>query len=692
MTWLTPQLGLIAAGIAIPSLLILYFLKLRRRDVEISTTMLWKKAIEDLQANAPFQRLRRNILLLLQLLALGAILAGLAQPEMKTGVSPGQRSVILIDRSASMSTTDGAGAGGGGPVSRLEQSKREAIRFVEGLRDPGVFSSQLLGGGQRDEAMVIAFDAGAEVAQAFTTDKARLRAAIESIQPSDAPTRMEEAARLAGAYATPVLVENRGLVAQPGAPIYLWSDGRVADADRVKVSAETQVTFRSVGGAATANTGVTAFRAERSFESPERVSVFVGLESTERAAHRVDVEFAVNGLVAAIKAVSLPAAAGPDPAAGGDAAGTGRPATGGVVFELSRQEGAIMRARLLNNDALDADNVAWLVLPPARRLAVLYVAQSPTFLRDAMEAQDLSRLLVATPDQYKGLVADGKDADFDVVVLDGWAPEGELPPGRYLVFGAVPRLEGVRATPRAPGEGAPKGRVIVDWSREHPALRSVSLENLYIARPIPLDVGKDVTVLAQSDKGPAIVEAVQGGVRAILVGFDVMESNWVWDHNMVLFVGSSLRWLGGQGVGGAQTGVQPGGTLSTRLPADARDVRITLPDGATATLAPAPDGRVTYGPIRRAGLYRVEWTGGAGPDDATVGDRRQRIIAANLLDAAESDVDAVTQIELASRPVAAATGGAGPAQTTRRLWPWLLLSALAVVMLEWFVYNRKVHV
>ena len=49
MTWLTPILAGVAAAIAIPALLILYFLKLRRREVEISTTLLWKKAIEDLK-------------------------------------------------------------------------------------------------------------------------------------------------------------------------------------------------------------------------------------------------------------------------------------------------------------------------------------------------------------------------------------------------------------------------------------------------------------------------------------------------------------------------------------------------------------------------------------------------------------------------------------------------------------------
>src|SRR5437763_9598837 len=115
MNWLP---ALAAAALAIPALLILYFLKLRRREMAVSSTLLWKKAIQDLQVNAPFQKLRRNLLLLLQLMLLCFLLLAFSRPVTNYRPPPGKVSVILIDRSASMSAKDVNGR------SRLEEAKR----------------------------------------------------------------------------------------------------------------------------------------------------------------------------------------------------------------------------------------------------------------------------------------------------------------------------------------------------------------------------------------------------------------------------------------------------------------------------------------------------------------------------------------------------------------------------------------
>lgn len=692
MTWLTPQLAAVAAAIAVPALLILYFLKLKRRELEISTTLLWKKAIQDLQANAPFQTLRRNLLLFLQLLALAAALVALGQPEVRTRSAQGSKTVLLIDRSASMSTLDAAGEKGGA-ATRLEQAKLEALAHIDAMRE-----RSLLGTGEQDEAMVIAFDAGAEVVQTWTADKRRLRAAVESIGPTAATSSLDEAARLAGAYSQPVFIEARGLVAPPGAPIHLWSDGRLPDSLRVNVRETTPVVFRSIGAPDTPNVAVTGLRAQRSYDRPTRASVFVGLQNAGREEREAEIEFAVDGIVAAVRRVRVPGAAPENPVAADSEgeAGAGadvawRAGESGVVFELDRAEGALVRARIVGKDSLPIDNEAWLVLPPARRLAVLYVAISPTLLFDALGAQELSRLVQATPSQYQAMRRDGTDGEFDVVVLDGWAPESELPPGRFLVVGAVPKVAGISAA--STPEGEPEVTVVVDWAREHPALRAARLDNLTIAEAIPITLGDEATTLVQAVSGPVIVETGGEGVRAIVVAFDVMKSNWVWDHSLVLFVAGAVRRLAGVADQGALNQVRVGGTLSTRVPPGAAGVVLNLPDGSTVPLAPGADGRVTYGPLRRSGVYRLDWQGAAGADDRAMGDRVSRFLVANLLDAQESDVGARGELKLASGTVAAvATPGGAAQDATLRMWPWLVLAALAIVMLEWFVYNRKVFV
>src|SRR4051812_10010952 len=91
MSWfpkfLNPWTALAGAAIFVPLLLVLYFLKLRRREMTVPSTLLWKKAIQDLQVNAPFQKLRRNLLLLLQLLILLFLLLALSRPV--TNFTPG---------------------------------------------------------------------------------------------------------------------------------------------------------------------------------------------------------------------------------------------------------------------------------------------------------------------------------------------------------------------------------------------------------------------------------------------------------------------------------------------------------------------------------------------------------------------------------------------------------------------------
>jgi hypothetical protein len=235
MEFLTPLAGLYAAAAAVPLLLLLYFLKLRRQEVLVSSTLLWKRAVRDLQVNAPFQRLRRNLLLLLQLLALAAVLAALAQPVLALRRGPGQRYVLLIDRSASMNATDVK-------PTRLDAAKKQAKAFIESMRTGSTLSWR----DQSDHAMVIAFDQRANVVCSFTSDKRQLASRIDAIEAGDGTSRLGEAVTVARAFA-----QSSGVESAPGhngkpAQLVLVSDGRIGDLDGIIVG-DDEVVFHRIG-------------------------------------------------------------------------------------------------------------------------------------------------------------------------------------------------------------------------------------------------------------------------------------------------------------------------------------------------------------------------------------------------------------------------------------------------------------
>src|SRR5436189_5686356 len=104
MSFLTPIAFAFAA--AIPVVIVFYLLKRKRLVKLVSSTLLWQKFLAETQANAPFQRLRKNWLLLLQLLMLALVVLALSRPFFKGTARPTNLRVLILDGSASMQATD----------------------------------------------------------------------------------------------------------------------------------------------------------------------------------------------------------------------------------------------------------------------------------------------------------------------------------------------------------------------------------------------------------------------------------------------------------------------------------------------------------------------------------------------------------------------------------------------------------
>nr|MBA3587226.1 BatA domain-containing protein [Chloroflexota bacterium] len=90
--------------IILPIIVAFYMLRLRRRDVPVGSTFLWQQLIRDVEANAPWQKLRFSWLLLVQLLIAAIVVLAAARPFSAVESDLGANVVLIVDTSASMAT------------------------------------------------------------------------------------------------------------------------------------------------------------------------------------------------------------------------------------------------------------------------------------------------------------------------------------------------------------------------------------------------------------------------------------------------------------------------------------------------------------------------------------------------------------------------------------------------------------
>lgn len=663
MTWLTPLTGLLVAAAVIPPLVLLYFLKLRRRPIPVGSTLLWKKSTEDLRANAFFQRLRLSVLLFLQLLALILVALALMQPQIDLGQRRGGRSVILIDNSASMNATDD---GADGRRSRLELAKEAARQRVERLFGGGLFS------GSPGQVMVIAFNDRAEVRTPFTDSRVRLLEAIDGIEATDGETTIGAALELSRAFSTNIDPDAVDRPIEAPAALELYSDGRIADLGSQVLKPGETLGYTVIGRSDTPNVGIIGVAADRRYDRLGQIQVFAAIANFGREPTRCDVQLSVNGSVVAItpKPIEL-AAATEDPTAGFVPA---REQIGFLPFEQPR--GAVIEVALLVEDALVDDNVASIVVPPARRLTVALVDSEGFFFPDILTA--LSKTVIAeyvtlSRAEFETLAASGGLDRFDVVILDDFAPTA-LPAGRFFAFGATPPIVGLTDIGSHP-------RAFVRSTREeHPLFQSVDLRQLFVGDLRAVAAAPEAQVLVEGTTGPLVTHVTRGAVDVLHVAFNPLDSNGPFLRSFINFVCNGIEWLGTIRDAVATEGLRPGEAITARLPTNATDIRIQMPDGSDRPIVITNPESFAWGPVRRVGLYDLTWTQ-PGADG-----RQSRAFAVNLLSEQEGRLEAVEELTLGVEAFTGTRLGQG-IQTP--LWPWALLACAAVLMLEWWVYVRR---
>ncbi|MDB5355944.1 MAG: hypothetical protein JWN24_2397 [Phycisphaerales bacterium] len=662
------KVGLLAAAVVIPALLVLYFLKLRRKEIAVSSTFLWKKAIQDLQVNAPFQKLRRNLLLLLQLLLLIALLISLARPIANYRPGAGSLTVILIDRSASMSAKDIDGH------TRLDEAKKRAKELIDSMP-------------RKSTAMVIAFDDAAETIQPFTTDTAALRNAVDRIEPTDRRSRLKLAYQLAEAQTNFNPEQLRSDTNLPD--VRLFSDGKVLDADELALRGN--LIFEKIGSANSKNIAIVALNAKRNYERPTEVQVFARLANYGPDPVEVPVQLSVDGDVVDVAGVKtrttflLPENWSRETRKAYEDKG-GRPAEDSVDFKLDLTTAAVIKVEQMakDGDVLAADDVAQVVVPPPKSLAVLLVTDGNYFLEKAIESLSLKNPDTMRPNVYDGQKVPEK---YDVIIFDRYKPK-QLPPAGsfiYIVDGRRPELPDMKLKVAKDAAGKPIPLLdvgVLDWKRDHPILKDLALSKLYISEAAKLDVPQEDVVLVDGLKGPLVVFDRTGKYTNLVIAFDTLQSDWPLKPSFPMFFLNALQYLAVGSDMDVRPSREPGATPAiprANLQKIGAKNEITLKGPAGAKTVKIPDtGDFVLPSLDHVGLYTT---------DPPVPQFEQ--MAVNLLDANESNL---VPADKAPGDINAQVVTAQNAPARLELWWWIVaVAALPLLMIEWWVYTRRVH-
>ena len=675
MSFLAP--GAFFLGLLLPVIIALYLLKLRRVEREVPSNYLWRRMVRDVEANAPWQKLRPNLLMILQLLFLAALVLALTRPFTWTEGASGEAAILILDSSASMAAVDVA-------PSRIESAKTRARQLVDD---------------QPDTARVTIIEAGREarVLLSASLDRRQAHLAITGVRAGSGGSDLAVALELASAIAA----------RQPGTEIIVLSDGRVELPERMAIRGSLRYIPFGLSGENQAISLLTLEASSAGDAAGGSLTAFAQVSNygEEAAARRLSL-YADGLLVNAFDLPEIPP--------GGQHS---------VVAEGIPPDTLQIEARLSGADVLPVDDAALAVRPATQPVPVRLVTQGNRFIRTALgllPGVTLTEQTVEVPAPSEDDAAQpgptatpttppAEDSQPEepgpapaLVIYDGILP-GQIPASGSLLFIAPPRstdlftVSGLVETPAVR---------VVDPS--DPLLNYLSLAEVSVldAVRIPLPDWATPVVAGEleNENVSLLFRGEVGGRRVVVLAFDLRRSDLPLQVAVPLLFANLVEWLVPGAGSSVPTQVAPGESVSFTAPqgvetaAGSISAAVTLPDGSTVTTR-AENGRFLFSDTDQTGVYTIRFAAQPGqdaPDEFAV---PTASFAVNLFSPQESFVSPAASLPgletaAGSTPAAGSTSAAGtsgenqPGLARREWWRPLALLALGLLAGEWLVYQR----
>jgi hypothetical protein len=462
-----------------------------------------------------------------------------------------------------------------------------------------------------------------------------------------------------------------------------------------------------IGALDAENLAITAFTTRRNEARPEQRQAFVQVANFTDDARQATVTLKLEGQFLDAREIDVPA---------NDSASVvfplGAVPAGGLVaelkYDLERDEA---------RDALMQDDVGYAALNEGGSGKVLLATPRNVGLELALETERAGRLAnvkIVRPNvldtaEYEREVETGV---YDLVIFDQCVPAklpranavfvGRLPPGQAWLgsedAGDAQREDGEEMEAEV-GQLAVEPQII-DWDRAHPLLAHVELGDVQIADSLVLAPPLAASVLIDSTAGPIAAVAPRDSYQDVVLGFEIVgqdengattvNTNWPLRHSFPTFWLNVVEYLAGGSEEREAENVQPGRPIELRVPGAAQELAVVDPTGKQTVLRRGEQDVVQFHDTDMPGVYQVVAAG-----------QVVRRFAVNLFDREESNVRVRPTQDPESQTVRAAdirighvdvAAAVGRAPSRRELWKALLWGALFVLLLEWYIYNRRVYI
>lgn len=368
MTFYTPWafLGLIT----VPIIIILYLLKQRHKDYTVSSLFLWEDALKDLEANAPWQKLKRNLLMILQIIAALLLVFALARPFLDAVGSDVPHVIVVIDTSLSMKATDVG-------ENRFEEAKSRANKLINNLK-PGT------------AVTLISMGKNVNIEENLSTDKVRLADKLSKLKVSNSTSNTEDAASLISSIVkqnpqTRVVVFSDSAINIPGADIEFSKISNNGDNFAITLMSHTKT-----------QKGITVLSRIANYSTKDAtVPVSLYVDKNVFDAKNVDIK---------------------------------KGETVNVYWNGISPDVSLIETRIDIEDSLAMDNRAWNAVNDTKIYKVLLVSESNVFIEKVAGLYNGIELYKAgyeSSDEWEG---------YDLYIFDGFLPKKIPDDGNIMVF------------------------------------------------------------------------------------------------------------------------------------------------------------------------------------------------------------------------------------------------------------------